>query len=450
MGFGTTSYLEQVDSAPDSEKFKLIRNWMDSDPLPLFEELRNHRPIFKTDRGTLFARFDDVVDVLSHPHVFTVQLYEAKLGSNFMLSQDDTPLSTREKGIMQAMLNRDDLPHVREIIKKRANEFLDAGQGAIELVNDYGRAIPVALVQDYFGFEGIEPAQLKEWSFWIQYDSFHNHPFSLASDPEKITQKAGESRQALAEYLKRLVPQVIAKIKSGDAPDTVVARILSSQFSDSVGFPIQNAVRNMSGLLIGAVETTSQAAVQAVQELLRRPDVRATAIQLAVDDDPRFDGYVWEALRFDPIGPYLFRKSAVDYTVASGTDRATLIPAGTTVLPLIMSAMFDPAKFPDPYEFNPQRPWHDTFHMGFGIHECLGKYIGMVMIPEMVKQLLRRPEIKADGPIEFLGNPFPERYQVSWEPKRTREASTNLREDCLWSKLRAAFRSIFLRWKECK
>ncbi|NKB81906.1 MAG: hypothetical protein GKS05_08480 [Nitrospirales bacterium] len=64
MGSETTSYLEQVDNAPDSEKFKLVRNWMDSSPLPLFEELRKHRPIFKMDRGTLFARFDDVIDVL--------------------------------------------------------------------------------------------------------------------------------------------------------------------------------------------------------------------------------------------------------------------------------------------------------------------------------------------------------------------------------------------------
>jgi cytochrome P450 len=415
MTFGTTSYLEQIEKAPASERFKLIRNWMDSSPLPFFEELRKTRPILETDLGTLFARFDDVVEVLSHPDVFTVQFYQSKLGSDFMLSQDDTPLHTREKGIMQAMLNRDDLPRVREIIKKRANEFLDAGNGKIELVNDFGRSIPVALVQDYFGFEGIEPKQLKEWSFWIQYDSFHNHPFSLPTDPEAITQKANESRKALGEYLKGLVPQIIGRIKSGNTPDTVVARILSTQFPESVGFPIQNAVRNMSGLLIGAVETTSQAGVQIVQELLRRPDELAAAIDLARDDAPEFDGYVWEALRFNPIGPYLFRKSSADYTVANGTDRAAKIPAGITVLPLIMSAMFDATRFPDPHTFNAQRPWYDTFHMGFGIHECLGKYLGMVMIPEMVKQVILRPGIKADGAIDFRGTPFPDFYPVSWD-----------------------------------
>lgn len=415
MSSGNTSYLEQLDRTLPSEQYPLLLNWIYSSPKPLFEELRRDRPIVVTEMGTLAARFDDVVDLLSHPDVFTVKPYVSKLGPDFMLSQDDTALHTREKAVMQSMLNRDDLPAVRKVVKDRTNEFLDAGQGKLDLVPDFGRAVPVALVQDYFGYEDSSTELLKEWSYWIQYDSFHNHPFSLPKEPKKISEKAGLSRKALAEYLTQLVPKVVEKVKAGKPPKTIIGRMLMTQYPEDVGFPIQNAVRNMSGLLIGAVETTSQAAVQIVQHLLRLPDELSQAVALAQADDEKFDGYVWEALRFHPIAPYLFRESVSDYDLARGKDHSVTIPSGTTVMPLIASAMFDPSKFPDPYTFNPNRPWFDTFHLGFGLHECLGKYIALVMIPEMVKQLLLRPGLKADGPIDYQEGPFPESFPVSWD-----------------------------------
>jgi hypothetical protein len=55
-------------------------------------------------------------------------------------------------------------------------------------------------------------------------------------------------------------------------------------------------------------------------------------------------------------------------------------------------------------------------HFGFGAHECLGKYVGMVMIPEVVKRVFLRPDVHLlpgpEGAIDFLGGPFPERFEV--------------------------------------
>ncbi|HTJ97154.1 MAG TPA: cytochrome P450, partial [Rhodocyclaceae bacterium] len=109
-----------------------------------------------------------------------------------------------------------------------------------------------------------------------------------------------------------------------------------------------------------------------------------------------------------------FRQSASEYTVGRGTDRATTIPAGSYVLPLTMSAMFDSHIFERPDEFIPQRNWYHYFHFGFGSHECLGKYVGMVMIPEMVRQVLLRPAVHAEGAINYKGGPFPEQYDLAW------------------------------------
>ena len=80
INFGETSFLEQFDKAPADKKFSLVRNWLDNSPLPFFEELRAERPILATTKGTLFAKFEDVMEILSLPSVFTVKLYEPKMG----------------------------------------------------------------------------------------------------------------------------------------------------------------------------------------------------------------------------------------------------------------------------------------------------------------------------------------------------------------------------------
>ena len=54
------------------------------------------------------------------------------------------------------------------------------------------------------------------------------------------------------------------------------------------------------------------------------------------------------------------------------------------------------------------------FISAFGSHECLGRYVGMVMIPEMVRQVLIRQDIKAKAAIDYKVGPFPEQYYLSW------------------------------------
>ncbi len=145
------------------------------------------------------------------------------------------------------------------------------------------------------------------------------------------------------------------------------------------------------------------------------PSTRAKAKSAAQNENPtEFDGIVWEALRFVPISPFMFRQAASDYTVAKGTDHATTIKTGTYILPVTQSAMFDPKAFENPDRFIPGRNWYHYFHFGFGSHECLGKYVGMVMIPEMVRQALLRPGLKANGSIDYQGGHLPQRYDLSW------------------------------------
>jgi cytochrome P450 len=182
---------------------------------------------------------------------------------------------------------------------------------------------------------------------------------------------------------------------------------------------MQRLARNVGGLLIGAVETTSHATINALEWLLGNKDLLAAAVRAAKLGPGEFDGYVFEALRFHPAFPYFARVCESAVTLAAGTDHAQGIGPGTTVLAVTHSAMFDATAFSDPESFDPNRSHGNAFHFGRGLHECLGRHIGRQMIPEIVRQVLLLPEIEATGPVDHQGGPVPEAYPLRWNAERT-------------------------------
>jgi cytochrome P450 len=420
----TSHYLEQYDAAADADKSPLVRHWIDTEPLPFFKELREKRPILVTPKFTLVTRFDDVREVLNMPKVFTVEPYVPKMG-DYLMMHDDDALHTREKSLMQCMLNRDDLPAVRTMVANVSKEILDTASGNIEIVNSYCRMVPATLVREYFGLTGAKRSDLIEWSYWNQYDTFHNQPFDLLPQEkyQSIVDRHNETSKKLGQFIVELIARRTLQVKAEQITlstlvrldDDIVTRMLRTDYPKQLDFDIKRLGINAGGLLIGAIETTSQAVAQVIQYLLDRPEWLAKAKTAAQQDKPdEFDGIVWEALRFVPITPYLFRTTASDYTAAKGTGHETVLRAGTYVLPVTLSATFDERAFDSPDEFIPQRNWYNYFHFGFGSHECLGRYVGMVMIPEMVRQVLIRQDIKAKAAIDYKAGPFPEQYHLSW------------------------------------
>lgn len=411
------SFLAQLEKIDDCQKWVAIRKWMAESPIELYAELRRDRPILELPDMYVATRFEDCTAVLRQHDVFTVALYKPKQG-DFWMAQDDTPGHWREKGLMQAVMDLEGLPSLREFVASKMKSILAEANGQIEAVNEIGRAIPIAVVQEIFGFDESDANDLTEWSYWNQYDAFHNQPWDrpFVEDPEAISSKRVAANQQLGQYVGALLQRRGAEIQAGNPKQDIPTRLLMILGSKSIKIDPTRIAQNVGGLLIGAVETTSHASINSIYELLTRPEVFAKAKAAAEKDDTtEFDGYVFEALRFKPAFPYMFRYCEKETRLGLGTQHETSISANKAVIAIVHSAMLDPASFPDPSRFNPARPLTNTFHFGQGLHECLGRHPGTEMIAEIVRQLVLLPNIKATSEIDRKGGPVPERFFIEWD-----------------------------------
>jgi len=409
-----SSYLDRFDAAAPAERWPMVRRWLFDEPLPFFAELRAERPILVMPDLTLATRYADCDTILRRYDAFGVDLYKPKQGGYWM-AQDDTAEHWREKSIMTAILDREEIPAMRASIGAKAAALLGAANGKLEVVQGLTRAVPIAFVQDWFGFDGANPADMSQWSYWNQQDAFHNQFFDEVADPGHIVTQRELVTVGMAVYLTALIAERSVEVKLGGKRTDPVSRLLKLSFSGALKFDVGQVISNVGGLLIGAVETTSHCAVNALQVLFSRPDMLAAARTAARAADPSaFDGFVYEALRFKPAFPYFFRTCHLPTTLAGGTPFAAEIQPGTTILAVTHSAMFDDAVYAAPTRFDPTRPTGDQFTFGRGLHECLGLAIGQVMIPEIVRQCLLLPDLAPDGEPDYRGGEVPEAYTLTW------------------------------------
>ena len=81
--------------------------------------------------------------------------------------------------------------------------------------------------------------------------------------------------------------------------------------------------------------------------------------------------------------------------------------------------MFDSRAVDDPGAFRPDREF-DYLHFGRGLHQCQGRLINHVQVPELVAALLRLPGLRraagSEGRVLYDG-PFPDRFILEFDPR---------------------------------
>ncbi|MEO6909982.1 MAG: cytochrome P450 [Edaphobacter sp.] len=400
------------------EMLERIKQHALDNPEPVFAVLRRIKPVLIVKNIAVVTRFDDVQDVLVRDDVFQVT-YGEKMrvvtgGNDFFLGMQNSPEYERDTAHMRSVIRRSDVTGIIvPFVADSAKSIVDSAGGGLDVVSQLGLVVPTRLVGTYFGTKPVSEADVASWASTIFQYLFTD----LNNDPA-VDAAARDASARTRAWLDEVIKAVKGQDKSQQG-DTVLTRCLALQAAGLPGMTDVDIRNNLLGLLVGAIPTTSKCCAQALDELLKRPAELAKAqVAARTGDDAMLAQYVWEALRFHPNNPGVFRVAAQEYVVGKGQIHATRIPVGTSVLAATQSAMFDERVVEFSKEFRIGRPAYNYMHWGVGLHTCFGQYINQVQIPGILKPLLQRSNLRrADGDAGTLkyAGPFPSSLTVQFD-----------------------------------
>ncbi len=366
----------------------------------------------------IVTRHADVMEVLLDDAAFEV-VYGTRMrqltdGENFFLGMQPGWDYTRDTSAMHLAARG---PDVAELVAPRAaklaGSIVDESGGRLDLPEALTRQVPWDMTAGYFGVGGPDAATMQDWTttlFWYLFGD-------LGADPA-LEARAMKAAAGLRAYLDGAI--AARKAAPTETPD-LLNRCLALQAAGTPGMSDLGIRNNLLGLLIGAIPTISKACCLALDEILNRPEaVRMARAAARTGDEARLAACIWEALRFNPHNPVIYRRATRDSVIARGTLREMQISKGTMVFAATFSATFDRAHLPEPLAFKVDRPFDANVIWGVGMHTCFGAQINRTIIPAILRPVLAAPNLRratgAAGRIDTGGTPFPKHFIVTFDP----------------------------------
>ena len=386
---------------------------------PVFTFLRGRFPILVLGKTAIVTRHADVIEVLTRDTDFTIaEINEARFNEGdgpFILGMDRSPQYDTEAATLREVVRPDDLARIRSLVRQNAAELVGAARsyGEIDVVNGLARVVATRTVDSYFGIPAPDDPTMMRWMRDIFHALFAN-PFS----DEKVHRDFLRSSEELKKHMDQVIAARKSQLNQPNQPDDVLGRLLLLQNAEHAWLDDRSVRRNLGGLIVGAVDTTSKFVTLAIDELMRRPVALAGAQAAAIAGEMELvRRYAYEAVRFNPHHPVQARFCKHETEVGAGTPRARKIPAGASVFVATLSAMFDADVFVEPKAFRVDREV-EYLHFGYGMHQCFGRAINGVQIPELAAAVLRLPNLRRApehaGRIAWDG-PFPERLILEFD-----------------------------------
>jgi cytochrome P450 len=180
-----------------------------------------------------------------------------------------------------------------------------------------------------------------------------------------------------------------------ERPD-VLAMLVRSRYPDGTAMTTSELRDQIVTLLLAGHETTATGLAWALERLVRHPAVLARARRAAEEgDDAYLDAVVAETLRARPVVPDVSRR--LTRAVPLGPY---VLPEGTFVDPAIALVHADPARYPEPDVFRPERfvDHHPDpavwLPFGGGNRRCLGAAFASAELRVVLGEVLRRVDLE--------------------------------------------------------
>ncbi|MEQ1500945.1 MAG: cytochrome P450 [Myxococcota bacterium] len=202
------------------------------------------------------------------------------------------------------------------------------------------------------------------------------------------------------EAFDAMLHRTIRERRAGERGDDVLSMLLDATHADGGAVDDDEVRDQLVTLLFAGHETTQIAMAWMLYHLARHPEARAR-LEAEVDgwdgvsdtlgNLPYLDAVVQETLRMHAIVPDFVRTLVTPMTLGPYT-----LPAGTHVAMIAAMLHADPALYPDPDAFRPERHLERTFKpyelipFGGGVRRCIGAALATWEMKVVVATLIQR------------------------------------------------------------
>jgi cytochrome P450 len=379
---------------------------IDSDPYPIWRQLREERPVYYNERYDFFAlsRFDDVEAGLVDWRTYSsakgtlLELIKADIelppGSIIF---EDPPGHDLHRGLMSRVFT----PRKMNAIEPKVREFcarsLDplVGSGGFDFIADLGAQMPMRTIGMLLGIPEQDQEEIRD-----RIDEGLRLDDGKMPDPADYGSGVDQA-SSFEDYI---------DWRAEHPSDDLMTELLQAEFEDETGTTrrlTRTEVVNVVNLIAAAGnETTTRLIGWTGKVLGEHPDQR----QKIVEDRSLVPGAIEELLRYESPSPIQAR-----YVTHDVEHHGQVIPGGSAVVLLNGSGNRDDRKFPDGDTFDVTRKIDHHLAFGYGLHFCLGAALARLEGRVALDEVLQR---------------FPT-WEVDWDNAKQARTSTVRGWECL-------------------
>jgi cytochrome P450 len=309
-----------------------------------------------------------------------------KLMTNNMLQKDE-PDHRRLRHLVDKAFARRDVLAMRGDVERIADKIIDgfADHAEVDLVNEYARPLPLAVICDLLGLPEDDRAEFS----------------SMAQQVVSITNVMGlflavPAFNRMLEYARKQVEAARRTPRPGLIGELVLAEEAGDKLNED------ELIAMIVVLLFAGFETTRHLIADSVLTLERQPDKKAW---LLADPAARMERAVEELARYtSPV-----QSTKPRYVARDADFFGVRLGRGEVILALLASANGDPAVFERPDELRLDRFPNPHLVFSSGVHFCLGMQLARLEAQTALSRLYARcPDLSLAAPdridwIERLG-----------------------------------------------
>jgi cytochrome P450 len=343
----------------------------------------------------LATRYEDVRKLLAdnrfsadprrsgYPQVSPAREREKRQELPFFVMMDP-PDHTRYRRMLTKEFTYDRIQALRPMVQTVVDTLIGGlleHEPPVDLVQAFCLALPTTIIANMLGVP------------YSDHEFFQDRTVKLLGidGPPGTATRAGDE---LREYMLGLLRE---KSKAPEEYDDILGRLVREQIQPG-NLQYDEAAMLVVILMLAGHETTANMIGLGVLSMLQNPD--SFAALRADGSTALMNRAVEEMLRFHSIVHYTGSRVALE-DVQFGD---ITIKAGEGILPQILAANHDPARFKDPDKFDLARQEvapHVAF--GFGIHQCLGQPLARMELGVVFSTLPKRiPSLRLAVPLEEL------------------------------------------------